>query len=363
MPQISKSQLAILFVNILIPTAHVQVLITTIKYAKQDAWIAVLIAYILAVILSLICLELIKRYPKDNLLSFSEKIVGKPLAKVICIILFLYSFLISAYMVEQFSTLMTTMVYRATPAYVFRIGIILLAVYIVNSGVEVLFRVSDFVFIGVLLVTIVIGGGLLKEFDLNNLLPIFSQDINSIVKASITPTAFFGQIILFLFFHNLVDDLKGITRTIHLGLLIGMLLVIGFVIADLAVFGADLGSLLTFPPFMIIRQISIQNIFDRVEILMLTLWIGLALIEIAAYFWISNQSIARLFNLNQQKIINLPLAVILVAFVTLSWRGIVDFQEYINISYIFTIFIIEFSIPIVLYLISLIRGKRGGSSD
>ena len=39
MRQISKTQLSILFINILIPTAHVQVLLTTIQEAKRDAWL------------------------------------------------------------------------------------------------------------------------------------------------------------------------------------------------------------------------------------------------------------------------------------------------------------------------------------
>ena len=322
-----------------------------------------MLGYIGAVLISLVCLELIKLYPQHSILEFSSKILGTKLGKLVNIVLLWYAILIATYMLEQFDTLLTTMVYRTTPKFVFTIGILFLVLYVVHLGAEVIFRVSDVIFIAVVLVTLIIGIGLVKFLDLNLLLPVFTENVTNLLRATLAPFAFLGQIIIFLFFHHLVDDLSGIAKHIQLSLLLGMLLVIAFVIADLAVFGPELGSLLLFPPYMLIRYISIEAILDRIEILMLTIWIALAFLEVTAYFWISSQIIIDLFNLrsNNKLVINIPLAIILATLVDLQWSGISDFQDYSRGAYSMFLLLVEISIPLLLYLVAVIKGKLGGN--
>ncbi|AZO94973.1 endospore germination permease [Halocella sp. SP3-1] len=361
MPQISKSQLALLFINIIIPAAHIQVLSVSVKYSKNSAWIAVLAAYLIIAILSFVTIKLIKLYPQDSILDFSSKIMGKTIGKLFNIILFFYSFLIASFMLEQFTILVTTMVYRMTPAYILRTGIMILAVYLVSLGVEVIFRVSDIIFIIVIVFTIVIGIGLLKEIDFKMLLPIFTVDLKNFIKSTIMPMVFFGQIIIFLFFHNLLEDLSSISKTIQLSLLVGSIFVFLFVLVDLMVFGADLASRMLFPPYMLIRFINIEEVLDRAEVFMLTLWIALSFIETAVYFWISNQAIIKVFNLKYQKLNIIPLAIILLALTTVMWRekGIIGFQQYVQLGYAFSILSVQLFVPVCLYLTALFRTWKG----
>ncbi|GAB6099582.1 endospore germination permease [Halanaerocella petrolearia] len=357
--QISKGQLAVLLINILIPTAHIQVLFIAIRYAKQDAWLATTIGYLVALVITFISLQLIKLYPDQNILEFSSDIMGSFLGKIVALVFFLYSFLVVVYVLEQFQLLMTIMVYQEFPPFFFKLAMISLVVYAVNLGAEVIFRVSDIIFITVILVTVFVGFGLVTEIDFSRVFPLLEEDMTSILQGSLMPIVFLGQVVIILFFGNLTDKSFKLSKTINIGLFVGFQLIIGFVIASISIYGVDLSSRFLFPPYMLTRFIEAGGMILRQEIFLLVIWIGLILIQATAFFWICRASLVSLFNLNHKNHFSIPLAILIIVLSHISFKGIVDFQIYVETTYSLIIASVQLLVPSLLYLVALIKGKGG----
>ncbi|GAB6137224.1 GerAB/ArcD/ProY family transporter [Halanaerobaculum tunisiense] len=358
MQQISKGQLIVLVINILIPTAHIQVLLTSIKYAQEDAWLATTIGYLVVLVSLIIYWRLVRLYPEQNILQFTPQIVGNLMGKLFSSIFFGYSFLVATYTLQQFTTLMTTIVYRQISGSLFRILLMILVVYISSLGVEVIFRTSDFIFLAVGFVTVIIGLALVPEVNLELLKPVLNQDLTSLLQGAVTPVAFLGQVMMILFFNDLVKNKQKMLRDISLGLTFGFLFVVSFVVIGISIYGAEVASKLWFIPFVITRQVTYGGVL-RVEIFLLVVWIGLIFIKLATFFWISRSSLSSLFDLEKEKFLNIPLAVLVVVFATSTWENIVEFQRYIETTYSSVLLIIQLFIPLLLYLIAVLKGKEG----
>ncbi|AGB42435.1 spore germination protein, amino acid permease [Halobacteroides halobius DSM 5150] len=361
MPQISKGQLAILLINVLIPTAHIQVLLNSIKYAGHDAWLAVSIGYIIALGIVLLSLKLMKRYPKQNILDFSSQILGSFLGKLIAFILFIYSFLVVVYVLEQFIVLITTMIYGQSSPMMFRVSLMALVVYSISLGVEGFFRTSSIIFSVVALITPLIAVGLLQQINFNLVFPILVQNPASIIRGAIVPSAFLGNAFLILFFNDLVDRSNKVTRVITIGLSVGFLFVASFVVVAISVFGVDLASKLFFIPFMITRLVKAGEMLLRQEIFMLVVWMGLIFVQLTTFFWISCTCLTSLFNLKNKKKYSIPLALLIINFASIGWDGIIELQNYVESTYSMLLIIIQVTIPLLLYIVAVVRGKNEGA--
>ncbi|MFC4768502.1 GerAB/ArcD/ProY family transporter [Effusibacillus consociatus] len=111
--------------------------------AKQDAWIAILIAMLVGFILLWIYMKIQSYYPDKNFVDILIETLGKPIAAPLIILYAFYFLLISFQNSREFGDLIVMIFLPTTPLVVILAVSMLTTVYILCLGYEVFARTSE----------------------------------------------------------------------------------------------------------------------------------------------------------------------------------------------------------------------------
>ncbi|MBU8757652.1 spore germination protein, partial [Priestia megaterium] len=142
--KISASQLFILMVlfelgsSLLVPIAI---------DVKQDAWLAILLGMAGSFVLFLVYYKLHSYYPDLLPTEYMQKIMGKWIGSVLAFIYILYFMYDAARVLRDFGEMLLTFAYPDTPLFIANTLLMLVIIYTIRKGIEVLARSGEVLFI------------------------------------------------------------------------------------------------------------------------------------------------------------------------------------------------------------------------
>ena len=220
---ITPSQLTFVLVGGMISIGALTIPLDVVDTAGQDGWIACILGSIYPLYIIFIAQYLHKKCPKENILTLSNKYLGKFLGTVLNLIFVLFFLL----MVTEVSAGMTNvlMIYM-TPfltRYKILMTMLLAPAFVAYKGIKVVGRTCEIIFyLTVLVFFIPIAA--LKEGSILNIMPVFGSGIINIVKCTKdTMLAYSGIEIIFLLYPFIKDNKKlkksGIISIIIVGII------------------------------------------------------------------------------------------------------------------------------------------------
>ncbi|MES9793590.1 GerAB/ArcD/ProY family transporter, partial [Priestia megaterium] len=196
--KISASQLFILMVLFELGTS---LLLPVAMEAKQDAWLAILLGMLGSLVLFVIYYKLYSYYPDLLPTEYMQKILGKAIGSVLAFLYISYFIYDVARVLRDIGEMLLTFSYSDTPLFIANALLILVIIYTVQKGIEVVARSGElfFIFMYVLAVTgflLIVCSGLI---DFKNLQPVLEDGILPVLKVVFIQTLYFpfGEAILF----------------------------------------------------------------------------------------------------------------------------------------------------------------------
>ncbi|CDO04190.1 Spore germination protein YndE [Oceanobacillus picturae] len=239
-----------------------------------DGWIALLVAGIMITLIVWMTSKLAASYPGETFLSYSSKLVTKPVSILFSLILVMQSLLLSAYVIRVIAEIAKAYLFDRTPLEVISLTFLLVVVYAVSGSRAGLFRLNMLFFPIIVLITFILSLFSFGWFEMDNLFPIFETGVRDQIKASeISGLAFVGFNILF-FYITLVKDTKKVPKASVYGMLmvIGLYLLIFFI--NLGVFGNAVTGNLVYPLIELAKEIEIPGgFFERFDSFFFVIWI------------------------------------------------------------------------------------------
>jgi spore germination protein KB len=167
--------------------------------AKQDAWIAIIIAILCAIILLLMYSRILSLFPGKDLFDILQILMGGFLGKIISILMIWFAFHDGSLVLRNLSEFTEILVFDNTPAAVPMIFFSILLIWCLKSGIEVFGRWSEF-FIWVVIITFLTVTLLaIPQMDISRLKPILSNGIAPILEGAFGSFAFpFGETVVFM---------------------------------------------------------------------------------------------------------------------------------------------------------------------
>ncbi|RAR41907.1 GerAB/ArcD/ProY family transporter [Paenibacillus sp. MDMC362] len=333
--------------------------------AKQDAWLVVLIAMFVGLLLLYVYLFIQKRNSDLSLPGILNQHLGKYLGSFITLAYIIYFSYESMRNTREFSDIINISFLPNTPLYILILLMVLLSGYAISKGIEVFFRVTEFLLpftiIGyILIVFMFIGSNIIH---LERLMPILENGFLPVLRASLPEVISFpfGQIVVFLMFWRHLDNKKRLSKaTVSAYIFVGIFLLI-FNILNLAILDPSITSISTFPLLRSVRLVQIANFLERLDpLIIMLIYIGI-FVKMTAFYLGAVLGLSSLTKVSHKK-----LTVIVGAFIyTISflspnfiyhiWIG---FHQ--NLKYHFPIF--QIWIPLILALIILIKGPHSSKS-
>ncbi len=360
--KISCVQTFYLLVVLVSATAVIFLPAITAEAAGRDAWMAPLLATLPGIFLALVISALGKRFPGQTLIQYLQAALGSWPGRAAGLLYLFYFLHTNGIIIREFGELMTAIVLPRTPPLVFHVLILLLCAWAVREGLEVLARVVELTFpfmIFLFTAAILLTAG---DMKLGNLFPVLENGLKPIIKASLPPIGWRGEIILLaMFLPYLARPEAGGRCAVVAVLFIGLILTADAA-ANTLVFGPTVARL-TFPTFTLVRQVSIANFLERIDAVLVALWVLGMFGKICLFYYAAVLGAAQLANLRSYRPLVLPVGVVLAALSIAAAENSREVTEYIVKGWPPFSLTIEYIFPTLVLAVAYLRGVGGVSKS
>jgi spore germination protein KB len=237
--------------------------------AKQDAWIVILVALLIGLVFIWIYTELQKAFPDKNYVEIIIAVLGKKIGIPLSLLYAVHWLWPAARNLREFGEMIIITSLQETPLSIVLFIFILISLYALLSGLEVLGRTSEIImpivlFFMVSLYIMIAASGVV---ELNRIKPILGEGIKPVLEFAYPDVAIFpfGEIFIFSMYWCYCNDKKSIRKvTISATVLSGILLSMSLV-TDVAVLGVENASIATIPFMEVIRTVRITDAITNID--------------------------------------------------------------------------------------------------
>lgn len=330
------------------------------QLAKQDAWISIMLATLVGMLIAYISGKLSTIFPGQTLVKFNQILLGKWVGGLISALYILFWVVTLTVILKQFSLFITGTIMPKTPLCVIELPMLLVVLYPTLHGVGVIARICEIT--GPIILLCVVGPMFLgiNQMKWDRLNPILlDNSVSSLLHGALPTAAFLGDCIMIMMLIAFVSKRKHTVRHAVGGVMLSGILTILSMIVSILMFGPNVTAGYPYPMLMIVRSISIGGIIENLDAIVITIWIISIFTKLGLYLFIASYGTTQLLGLNNWKIITwiITIFVMLLSFIPVNYEEIsVIFLHKIAVPIIFPI--IMFGGPLVLLLLALMKRKK-----
>lgn len=354
--KISCTQTVYLLVNLVGATAIVFLPAITARDAGRDAWLVPVVTTLPGIYLALVIVALGRRYPGQTLFQYLQAILGTWPGKAAGLFYLFFFLHTNSLIVREFGELMVSMVMPRTPLLVFHVLILLLCAWAIRGGLEVLARVMELTWPVITFLFSVTIALTISQVDLNRLLPLLENGFMPVINASLAPTGWRGEIILLaMFLPFMAKPREGKRCAILAVVAVGLILTTDAVF-NTAVLGPSVARM-TFPTFSLVRMVSVANFLERIDAVLVTIWVVSMFGKIALFYYATVIGAAQLVGLGDYRPVVVPVGVILAALSILVAENSRELVEHIARFWPLFAYLFEYIIPTILLVAAAIKAS------
>jgi spore germination protein KB len=339
------------------------ILVPLASDAKQDAWLAILFGMVGGLFLFWVNYRLFLYYPELVPSEYMQKLLGKILGTILAFCYIIFFMYIAARVLRDFGEMLLTFAYIETPLFIVNALLMLVIIYAVSKGIEVVARTGEifFIFIYFLAITgfiLIVFSGLI---DINNLKPILEEGIFPIVRVVFTQTFYFpfGETIVFsMIFPYVTKRKSGKKIGLFAIMLSGINLAITMAI-NIGVLGVDLASRSQFPLLSTIQSIQVAEFLERLDVFFMISLVICIFFKVSIYFYAAVASTAVIFKIKEPSKLTYPMGmVVLFMSVTIASNYAEHLKEGLKFvtRYLHPFFLI--AIPLLLLGIAFFKNRN-----
>ena len=357
--RISTNQYVWMLFIIITSYTTLQILAMLIFHAGRDAWLSVVAAWFLDVLLAVIYAYMGIRFPGQNMIGYSITILGKYFGRIIGLMFSIFFLIVASLLMRSISMLLGNMILPSTPITVIIFFGYLLVCYAVKKGIEVIARACEvlgpvYLFMLVLLIALI-----LPIVKINRLKPQFMNGAYPSVSGSMFILSYIGICIIMGMYipvcERKEDGFIGKFTAVSLGTSITCALVA----LCIGVFGAEQAGDMVNVGSILVMMIDIGEIFQRVEILWLIIAIGAGIMTVTNLLWAFDIGISEILGLSSYKPIVYPSVLIAFILSVSAFDSNLEILKFAYYSYPFIGIFIETGLEVFLFIMALVLKKKG----
>ncbi len=254
------------------------------KEAKQDLWISPIWASIIGFLVVSILWKLHIFYPKQNIVQYSEHIMGKFAAKILAIIFLFFHLFLNGIVLRQYAEFIANF-FPKTPILVVIASLVLVSASVAYGGLEVLARVTQTFFPLFVFPFLIMGFLLLPDMKVQNILPIMGNGILPSLKGAIAVQSWLGDFLYISFFLPfLTNPEKGRKWGIISIVTVVLTMVFTNLITIFVLDGVIKGQI--YPVMNVARYISLGQFFEHLESIVMAIWVTGIFLKISAIYYV-----------------------------------------------------------------------------
>ena len=295
-----------------------------------NLWLSAIISYILGFIPILLIIFISKYEPELKLSEKINKLYGKKIGFIINLLIsiILIGFSITIlYNINNF--ILSQFLYR-TPFIISSIMLMLVIIYCVNKGINIIFKVGYILLminLGLYLVNVF---SLVEHIDIENFFPILKENTNNILPTAIKISFinYLPLLTILIVPKNKLTIKEKYTKTIIISYIIGILITFGLIIVTFGVLGKDLVNTFEYAEYIVLRKITLFGFLERIENIISLQWIIGTFVYLTLLINNIKENIS--FNKKYNKIITVLIGILLIVLTIIIFKNNVIFDNYVK---------------------------------
>ncbi|MBM7855091.1 spore germination protein KB [Desulfohalotomaculum tongense] len=215
--------------------------------AEKDFWLAILLAVLPAYAVLSVYARILSLYPGKDLFDIAKIVFGAVIGNLISLIYIWFALLLGALVLRTFTEFITIVAFPETPMLAPLAGLVILCVWSLKEGIEVLSRVGE-CFLCIMIIMIIFTILLMvPEWEIKNIRPVLYNGMAPVLKGAFSTFSFplAEAVICMMVFSGLKS--KAAHKVFTLGLMIGGGLLLATSLAEVLTIGVESASSNYFP--------------------------------------------------------------------------------------------------------------------
>lgn len=319
--------------------------------AKNDMWIAIIIAILISSIIFLGYSRILSLFPQMDLFDIVEIIFGKFIGKLFIFMFTWFSLHLSALVLRDYGEFINTIGLVETPRIIPELFFILICVWIVKEGIEALGRWCEIFIVFIILFIITTLGLEIRNMNIDTLTPVLYNGFTPVLHGATSIIAFpLCEAVTFLPVFSCVKDSKSPYKIYLIGLLLGGTILFLVSISTLLSLGDETISITYFPNYAAARRIALGSFLQRVEANLAVTSLFTGFVKISVCLLAATKGFAKLFCCDDYRFLTFPMGMISFVLSTLSYKNIMEMVSWGSYNWKYYAFPFEILFPIIILI-------------
>jgi spore germination protein KB len=307
------------------------IVLGTARPAKGDAWISIILAVIISLIIGLFYARLLSNFHGKNLFEICELVFGKIFGKIFIIAFTWYALFINAFIIRDIGEFIsiTGILNIREISQVFTMTLtMLLCIYMAKKSISVFGRFC--VFFLPLVVFLLLMGYVLSINNLTpeHILPVMYDGPKPVIDGTLSSISFpFTESFVFVMIFNSLQSKTSASKVFTKGVLFAGLMLFLMTIFDIMILGPNTLSASYFPTYTSLRRISIGTFLERIEIIIILGFVFGVFAKSTCYLIAASKGIACLFNLKDYTFIPTQIGFLVISLAYLFYENTKEYVE------------------------------------
>lgn len=319
--------------------------------AKNDMWIAILLAILFSVPVLLMYSRILYRYPGKDLYDILEEVFGKFIGRIFSIIFIWFFLHLGSLVLRNFGEFINTVSLPETPKIVPIIIFAFVCILGVKSGIETLAKCSGYFMIFNLLFIIIMTFLAIPKTNPENLLPIMSNGIKPILRGAFSAFSFpFVELVVFMMVFDSLGKPSSSYRVYLKALIIGGLIVALLAMRNIMILGAETLGAIYFPSYVAVSRINVGNFLQRLEISVTIVFLLTGFIKISICLLAATKGLSKLFGYKDYRFFVTPVGLLMVNLAYLIYGNIMEMFEWAREIWPYYAFPFQVILPLIILI-------------
>jgi spore germination protein KB len=331
--------------------------------AKRDVWIAIIVAIVAGIAISLIYSRLLSSFPQKDLFETLEIVFGKAFGKIIGGLFIWYAFHLGTLVLRNYGEFIDNIALPETPMIISMVIIGFLCAWVAKEGVEVLGRLSEIFLLVLFIIIFTIQLLVTPHLDIRNFEPVLANGLGPVAQGALSAFTFpFAESVVFLMTLSCLQRKNSAYKSYRWGIIIGGSMILMISMRNVLVLGSDIIELFYFPSYAAVTRVNVANFLQRLEIAVSIVFTVCVFIKVSVCLLATTRGIARIFNLKDYRQTVIPITILMVNVSYILYENVMEMTEWAFKVYPYYALPFQVFFPIIILIAAEIKIRKQNSN-
>ncbi len=327
----------------------------TAKIAGKAGWLAPVVAIVPLILLVILTQKFFNTFKEASLSDVFYKILGNTIGRFVVSLYLIWMLVLLSLYIRYYAERLLSSMLPDTSILFLIISMLVMVFIAARYGLTPIARATEIFFLLFVVILLITFALAIPNVTYRNIMNVSYFDIWPVVKSSHIILSIWGYYIFIFFLGDNINDKENIKKFGFKGLILKFVFSLVMLITTIGTLSATLASHISLPFFIMVKNISIWGTIERMESILLSVWVVSDFVIITMFTCFSISIIKSIFVLSDTKALVGPVVLLAGVGSLFLFKDRFELESFSKFIAIPVNNVFAFIIPILIFIIGKIR--------